>query len=145
VPLSHSKHWAWAEKLSTVKLVGVCSSVCLSETWDFATFQDIIHSVGSASGQHLNVFVSRKFVFYWLELALAIRFSFPKSWIQPTRSLKIWISANRIISVHRKGYLICKCSKIWASSRDSILTVGVTWLQSLGAPLKLESLQQNFN
>jgi hypothetical protein len=44
------KPFACAEHPSTVKLVVVCSSVFLSEARDFDTFEDVIHSVGSASG-----------------------------------------------------------------------------------------------
>ena len=54
----HSKARAWAEYSSTVKLVGVCSSVFLS---DFDTFEGIIHSLGSASGQQPRMFINHKF------------------------------------------------------------------------------------
>jgi len=50
-PLRH-KAWAWAEHPSTVKLVGVLQLGVLSETRDFDTFEDVIHSAGSARGHH---------------------------------------------------------------------------------------------
>jgi len=52
VPLGHSKASAWAEQPSAVKLVEVLLVAVLSEPRDFYTSEDVIHSVGSGSGQH---------------------------------------------------------------------------------------------
>jgi hypothetical protein len=97
VQVRHSRAWDWTQHLSAVKLVGVLQ-LGVSE---FNT--RLLHFWGhnwfgmNASGQHTYMFIYCKFEA--TDLINLIRFSFPKSSIQPMGFPWIWVPASRINSV----------------------------------------------